>query len=182
MTRPRITPGTARQLGPVGWAISRGAGLIARTRPPQLLVTLGRHRRLFLGWLVFATRLMPRGLLPRRETELVILRTAHLRGCRYEFDHHVELGRRAGLGPGDVARVVAGPDAAGWSQRERAMLRTVDALHQRGDLGDEEWSSLSVHLDEREAIELCMLIGHYQMLATTIAALRIQPDMAAARA
>jgi hypothetical protein len=27
-----------------------------------------------------------------------------------------------------------------------------------------------------EAIELCMLAGHYEMLATTIAALRIQPD------
>jgi AhpD family alkylhydroperoxidase len=173
---PRVAPGTRRQLGPLGWGISRGAGLLTRTQPPHLFLTLGRHRSLFRGWLVFASRLMPRGRLPRRETELVILRVAHLRECRYEFDHHVRLARRAGVGPKDIARVVAGPDAPGWSPRERVLLHTVDALHERQDLNDREWSNLSHHLDDREAIELCLLIGHYEMLATTIAVLRIQPD------
>ena len=70
----------------------------AGTSPPNLFLTLGRHRKLFRGWLRFAGRLMPGGKLPRRETELVILRVAHLRSCQYEFDHHVHLGRRAGLG------------------------------------------------------------------------------------
>jgi alkylhydroperoxidase family enzyme len=49
-------------------------------------------------------------------------------------------------------------------------------LHQQGDLDDATWSELRRHLDEREAIELCLLAGHYEMLATAIAALRIQPD------
>jgi AhpD family alkylhydroperoxidase len=119
---------------------------------------------------------MPGGTLPRDETELVILRVAHLRGCRYEFDHHVRLARRAGLGPDDVARVVAGPGAPGWSPRERATLEAVDALHATGDLPDTTWDALRAHLDEREAIELCLLAGHYEMLATVVTALRIAPD------
>ena len=59
-------------------------------------MTLGRHRPLFRGWLRFAGRLMPGGKLPRRETEMVILRVAHLRQCAYEFEHHARLARRAG--------------------------------------------------------------------------------------
>lgn len=173
---PRISPGGRESVGRLAWVVSWIAGRVAGTPPPNLFLTLGRHRALFRGWLRFAGRLMPGGTLPRRETELVILRVAHLRECRYEFEHHVRLGRRAGLTPGDVRRVVEGPSASGWSARERALLVATDELHHRGDLTDETWSELRSHLDERGAIELVMLVGHYEMLATTITALRIQPD------
>jgi AhpD family alkylhydroperoxidase len=151
------------------------------TGPPNLFLTLGRHRKLFRGWLRFAGRLMPGGVLPRRETELVILRVAHLASCRYEFDHHVRLGRRAGLDKADFERVVQGPGAPGWSAREQVMLSAVDEMHADRDLDDRSWESLREHLGEREAIEFCMLVGHYEMLATTIATLRIQPDRAGPR-
>jgi AhpD family alkylhydroperoxidase len=146
------------------------------TRPMHLFLTLGRHRSLFWSWLLFASQLMPGGRLPRRESELLILRVAHLRDCRYEFEHHVRLGRRAGVGKDDVERVRQGPGAPGWSPREAALLTAADELHANGDIGDEAWHALRAHLGEREAIELCMLVGHYEMLATVIAALRIQPD------
>jgi AhpD family alkylhydroperoxidase len=119
--------------------------------------------------------MMPRGRLPRRETELVILRVAHLRDCRYEFDHHVRLGRRAGLTGDDIRRVVEGPQA-GWPPREATLLEAVDELHRDGDLSDSTWQRLRAGHDERQLIELVMLAGHYEMLATAIRTLRIQPD------
>ena len=76
----------------------------------------------------------------------------------------------------ELERVATGPDAEGWPARERALLAAVDGLHHDGDLDDATWSTLREHLGEREAIELCMLVGHYEMLATTITALRIEPD------
>jgi AhpD family alkylhydroperoxidase len=124
----------------------------------------------------FAGRLMPGGILPRRDTELVILRVAHLRACSYEYRHHVRLGRRAGLSADDITRVADGPDAAGWTPRQHVLLTAVDELHREGDLVDETWTALRGQLGERECIEFCMLVGHYQMLAMTIAALRIQPE------
>jgi AhpD family alkylhydroperoxidase len=120
---------------------------------------------------------MPGGTLPRRESELVILRVAHLRGCQYEFDHHVRLGRRAGVDADDVTRILAGPSASGWASRELAILRAVDMMHERQDLDDDTWSDLHTHLDDAKCIELCLLIGHYEMLATAITTLRIQPDL-----
>ena len=175
-TGARIAPGSRRDVGLLGWVVSQVSGRVSGTSAPNLFLTLGRHRPLFRGWLRFAGRLMPGGKLPRRETELVILRVAQLRSCRYELDHHVHLGRRAGVTDDDVERLRAGPEAAGWSAREHAILAAVDALHHRQDLSDAEWAELRRHLDEREAIELLLLAGHYEMLATTIAALRIQAD------
>ena len=65
-------------------------------RPPNLFSTLARHRRLFRAWLRFAGALMPRGSLPRADTELVILRVAHNSRCEYEWRHHERLGPRPG--------------------------------------------------------------------------------------
>lgn len=172
----RIEPGDRRQLGLIGWTITRASGTVGGTTPPNLFRTLGRHRALFRGWLRFASKLMPNGTLPRRETELVILRVAHLKSCAYEFHHHVHLGAQAGVTDADVARVVEGPDADGWTKREQTLIDTVDRLHRDGDLSDEAWAALRHHLDERSTIELILLVGHYEMLATALNTLRIQPD------
>jgi AhpD family alkylhydroperoxidase len=173
---PRVTPGGRSDVGLVTWGFSGVAGRVQGTGRPHLFLTLGRHRRLFRGWLRFAGRLMPFGTLPRRETELVILRVAHLRGCAYEWEHHRHLSRRAGVTAADIARVEEGPGAAGWTERERAVLAAVEGLHRDGDLDDATWDALRAHLDEREAIELVLLAGHYEMLATAIGTLRIAPD------
>ena len=173
---PRITPGNRHEAGAFAWGFAQLSGLVTRTSPPNLFLTMGRRPKLFRGWLRFAGRLMPGGTLPRRETELTILRVAHLRQCAYEFEHHVRLGRRAGVTAADVDRVKAGPEADGWTPRERALLRATDALHQTQDLDDATWAALRTFLDEATTIEFVMLVGHYEMLATFITTLRIQPD------
>lgn len=160
----------------MNWTISQVVGRAGGTGPPNLFLTMARQRALFRGWLRFAGRLMPGGKLARRETELVILRVAHLRSCRYEFDHHVRLGRRAGVTDADLDRITEGPQAEGWPARERAILTAVDELHRDQDLSDETWAALGEHLDARRIVELLMLVGHYELLATFIGTLRIQPD------
>ena len=98
--------------------------------PPNLFTTLARHRRLFWPWLLFAGRLMPRGSLPRADTELLILRVAH--NCemrlRVEPPRADRSQRRASAE--DVARVREGAGAAGWTRgHEALLLRAADELH-----------------------------------------------------
>jgi AhpD family alkylhydroperoxidase len=176
MTAPRITPGNRHEAGLFAWACAQVAGRLTHTNPPNLFLTMGRQHKLFRGWLRFAGRLMPGGTLPRRESELVILRVAHLRRCDYEFTHHVALGKRAGVTPDDVALVKAGPTAPGWSPRERVLLEAVDLLHGKQDLDDSAWDALRGYLDDAEAVEFVLLVGHYEMLATFVNTLRIRTD------
>ena len=173
---PRITPGDRSQIGWRNWAIANGAGLAARGNPPRIFTTLGRHRRLFRAWIRFAGTLMPRGKLPREETELVILRVAHNSGSEYEWSHHERLGRRAGLSDEEISRARQGPDAPGWSQRQALLLRAADEMHFERKIGRELWARLAAELDEVLLIELCMLIGHYEMLAMTLNTLEVQPE------
>ena len=176
MTAPRVAPGTRQQVGLVNWAFAQVSGRVTGTNPPNLFLTLGRHRRLFRGWLRFAGHLMPGGRIDRRTTELVILRVAHLAGCEYELEHHRHLARRAKIDAAELDRVVVGPGAPGWSDRERAVLAAVDELHAQRDLTDGTWDAVRSQLDEEQAIELVLLVVHYEMLATAIRTLRIETD------
>ncbi|HVU01514.1 MAG TPA: carboxymuconolactone decarboxylase family protein [Polyangiaceae bacterium] len=176
MTKTRLTPASLKALGPVNWLLCRVISRAAGTREAHLFTALGRQRRLFRAWLRFAGRLMPGGTLSRRKSEMVILRVAHLRACAYELDHHRRLAKRAGLRENDVERIFAGPGATGWSDEERVLLAAVDALVEQKDLDDVLWARLRTHYAEPELVELCLLVGHYEMLATTITALRVQRD------
>jgi AhpD family alkylhydroperoxidase len=171
---PRISPGDRREAGVFAWGFAQVAGRVTRTAPPTLFLTMGRQHKLFRGWLRFAGRLMPGGSLPRRDTELVILRVAHLRGCAYEFEHHVRMGKRAGVTSEDIERITGPLDA--WQGRELALLTAVDALIRDRDLDDTSWQGLREHLDESHAVEFLLLVGHYDMLATFLGTLRIEPD------
>ncbi len=172
----RVPPGTFAELGPINWLLCRLLSLGAGVPDAHLFSTLGRQRPLFRSWLVFSSRLMPGGTLSRKDTEMVILRVAHLRECAYERDHHVRLGRRAGITRALLAAIDEGPDSTKLSLRERALLAAVDDLVLRKDLTDARWDELARYYEAPKIIEICLLVGQYEALATTIRALRIQRD------
>jgi alkylhydroperoxidase family enzyme len=173
---PRISPGSRREIGFVNSAITRLIGVATRTGPPNVFTTLARNRRLFRRWLWFAGALMPGGKLPRADTELVILRVAHNCGSDYEWGHHVRLGKRAGLDQATIERVRSGPGAPEWTDRQRMLLSAADELHADRFISDPTWTELEAALADAELIELCMLVGHYEMLAMTLNSLEVQPD------
>jgi AhpD family alkylhydroperoxidase len=176
MPEPRIAPGTRDEIGAVNAAIARLLGVATGSGPPHLFTTLARHRGLFRRWLRFAGALMPGGRLPRVDSELVILRVAHNCGCDYEWRHHERLGEAAGLSAEEVQRARSGPDAPGWTPRQALLLRAADELHADRTISDGLWAELRPLLSDPDLIELCLLVGHYEMLAMTLNALAVQPD------
>ncbi|WP_405178516.1 carboxymuconolactone decarboxylase family protein [Nocardia sp. NBC_01377] len=175
-SQPRISPGRLRELGPINWVVWQVLSRAAGTADAHLFSTLGRTGGLFRGWLHYSGKLMPGGRLTRHESELVILRVAHLRECDYETDHHIRLGRRAGVTRDILERLRTGPDAPGWSPAHRALLTAVDRIVATRDIDDAAWSELAAHYDERRLIEIVLLANQYEGLASTITALRIQRD------
>jgi alkylhydroperoxidase family enzyme len=122
---------------------------------------------------------MPGGKLPRPETELVILRVAHNTGSEYEWSQHERMGARVGLREEEISRVRIGPDAPGWSERQELLLLAADEMHDKRQIEAELWARLTPHFDEVRLIELCLLIGHYEMLAMTLNTLEVEPELSA---
>ncbi len=171
---PRLAPASPHELRPLARIVAVVAGRLSGGGPPNIFTTLGRHPRLFRSWLRYSARLMPFGRLPRRDTELVILRVAWRCGSAYEWHQHVPIAMRAGLSPDEVAGVADSPASAGFTPRQRALLAVSDELLAERALTDPTWSAVQATLGDREAIELCLLIGHYQGLASTLGGLGIQ--------
>jgi alkylhydroperoxidase family enzyme len=145
-------------------------------RPVNVFTTLARHPELFKDWLRLGARLLAGGTLDPRERELAILRTAHNCGSDYEWAQHVIIGREAGLEPEEVEAAGRPLDDHPWRDGERLVLEAADELHATHTLGDSTWRRLAERYDERQLIELPMLVGHYTMLAYALNALRVQVE------
>ena len=170
-----MPPAPVRQLRPLARLVASTTGRLTGTGPPAIFTTLGRHPRLFRAWLFYSAHLMPFGTLPRRDSELVILRVAWQCGAAYEWWHHVPLGLRAGLRPDEIAaaaeRAVGTPISPNVSE---LLVAITDELLTQRALSDDTWQAARQTLTEREVIETCLLVGHYQGLASAIGGLGIQ--------
>jgi alkylhydroperoxidase family enzyme len=169
----RVPPAPLRRLGPVALVTAIGSGRVLRSQPANIFRVLGRHPGLFRAWLRYSGKLMPRGTLPRVDAELVILRVAWRTDAAYEWHQHVLLGGRAGLGGAEIERA-ASEDMAGWTARQEMLVRATDELLASRRLTDAAWEALGRELDTRGAIELCLLVGQYQGLATALGGLGVQ--------
>jgi AhpD family alkylhydroperoxidase len=173
---PRIRPGTRREIGWINTGIVKVVGFMVGGEPPRVFTTMARHRALFRGWMGFGGKLMSAGKLARVEAELVILRVAHQTGSEYEWSQHEQLAELAGLSREEIARVKLGSEAPGWGERQALMLAAVDELLSDNRIGDELWARLVLRFDEIELIELCLLTGHYAMVAMALNSLGVVPD------
>ena len=76
---------------------SSGAHALATAAPLNILGTIAHHEQLLDVFVPMATQLGTGSRLPKRELELLALRTAWRAQSAYEWVHHVDYGLEAGL-------------------------------------------------------------------------------------
>ncbi|MDR3418608.1 MAG: carboxymuconolactone decarboxylase family protein [Nevskia sp.] len=174
----RLPVPSPRRRGPLFRAVSLLARAFGREQVPDLFAVLHVHRRLFWPWLLFASRLMPRGRLPARDRERIILRMAWNCRSRYEWGQHVEIALSIGMSDADILRVAQGP-AACADPAGRALLQACDELHREQCVTPATWAALAARYEQKLLIEFLMLAGHYVMLAGFLnsAGLRLEPPV-----
>ena len=160
----RLLPPPVAQRGLLFRTVSKASRLFGRQHIPDIFSVFHINSRLFWAWLFFASRLMPGGRLPAREREKIILRTAWNSRSRYEWGQHVDIAIRVGVSDEDIVRVTRGP-ATFDDPRQRALMQACDDLFARQIISTATWTQLSAHYDEKNLIEIVILIGHYQMIA-----------------
>jgi alkylhydroperoxidase family enzyme len=138
---------------------------------------MAHHPKLLDTWLRFSGPLLLAGTLSRRQGELLVLRTAANCDSAYEWDQHVLIARELGFGDAEFEALRLQPFAPQpFSVEERRLLTAADELHQQGGISAGTWNDLSAGLSDAQLVELCILVGHYHMLAMLIASAGVRPE------
>ena len=149
------------------------AGEAPEAALPPLIRTMLRHPGLFARQVDISGELLGRGALPARDRELVVLRVAWLSQAPFEWGEHVHIGKTAGITGEEIERITQDSSAPGWSEQDRALLRAVDELRADAMISDATWRTLEQRYDERQLIELVIVIGQYQTIAYYQNSLRV---------
>ena len=145
--------------------------------PIQLFRVFARRPELaegIAGWGRYY--LSRRSALSLRHRELVIDRTTARCGADYEWGVHIAVfAGKAELSDVQVQSLAAGsPGDPCWQDSgDRAVLRSVDALHDSHDLADDVWSDLVEAVGEDGALEVTLLSGWYHAISYAVRALRL---------
>jgi hypothetical protein len=75
-----------------------------------------------------------------------------------------------------VERIAVGPEAPGWSDLERALLRAVDELVGDALIGNETWALLAAELEEQQLMDLVFTVGVYEVFAMALRTFAVPLD------
>lgn len=175
---PRYAPLKLDEVSPEGQEqvdAIRAAFSIPESRPfPDVSLIQLRHPGMFRGQMVLGIELA-KGSIPVRDRELAILRISLLARCPFEWCEHVDIGKAFGLSGEEIERVIDGSDAPGWTEHEAALLRCVEEMLADYCPSDATWETLAKTYDEKQMLELPLLVGAYAMTAIQLNSLKIQP-------
>jgi alkylhydroperoxidase family enzyme len=151
---PPYDPVTAEQLE--RW---RPPGL--HVEPLALLRLLARHP----------------GLLPPRDRELLLCRSAVRAGSDYAWGvHAATLAPQAGLSP-EVLDALARPGVpAALEPADALLVAAADELHDSATLSPATLDALSDRYDDARLVELVLLCGWYRTLSTLVNAAGLAPE------
>jgi alkylhydroperoxidase family enzyme len=142
----------------------------------NLYKTMLNHPQLYGPRSRFGSYLQRDSMLDPETRELAIMRTAYNIGSAYEWAHHVEYAKAAGLSDVDIARIARGPSVSAWNERQRAVLQAADELRREAFISNTTWATLAKHYDMKERIEIVYTVGGYTMTGLAINSFGIQVE------
>lgn len=125
-----------------------------------------RNVALCRSWVAWVSHLAYGSDLPLRDKALLELRTLYL--CHNDYgwsEHSLSAVRRGVFTDEELLRIAEGPQAAGWSSFEAAVLRAADELHADQFIRDATWKTLAERYNEEQLIEVTFRVANYTMTA-----------------
>ncbi|SHK51415.1 4-carboxymuconolactone decarboxylase [Pseudonocardia thermophila] len=144
-------------------------GLIGPPNAWLLSPRLARGLERFGGALRFDLSLSP------RSREIAILLLAFHRQSPFELYAHRKAGRAAGLSDEEIEGLATRTPPAFTSDEERAVFDATLALLDRKTLDDDEFAAATAVIGKRGVLELVVLLGWYDSIATQLSVFGVVP-------
>jgi alkylhydroperoxidase family enzyme len=171
LSEPRVKPLSLNEMDEEQREVVKRA---AFDEPLNIHLTLARHAKLLKRWLVFAAHILNKSSFPAREREIAILRIGHLCKAGYEWAQHVDIGKQVGLTDKEIEMIKRGPDAEGWSAKDRTILCATDELHSDAFITDKTWNELKKTYNDNQIMDLIFAVGNYNLVSMALNSLGVQ--------
>ena len=149
-------------------ALADAAPGMKKPPPVNVLGLFAHHPALARSFLAYNGYLTSRAsTVDRRTRELVILRVAWRRRCRYEWAQHTLIAKQAGVTDKEFAQLRADVATPGPAPEGSVslLIGAVDELLDDSGLSDQTYQALAAELDDRQLMDLVFTIGTYALLA-----------------
>jgi alkylhydroperoxidase family enzyme len=113
------------------------------------------------------------GTLEPRTRELVICTVAAHWGSDYEWYAHSRVAREVGVSEAELQSVRERAIAPGLADAEEAALRLATALLRDRRVGGDLYDAVVAHHGPAGLVEICTVVGYYQLLAGMLAAVDV---------
>jgi alkylhydroperoxidase family enzyme len=122
--------------------------------------------------------LLGRSKLDPRLRELAILQVGYSARSPYEYSHHIEIGRQAGLSDDDIRAIAS--ESAGQETHlndlERAVLRAARDLTLEIAISDDTFAVLNENLESAPLVDLVLTISFYNGVVRVLSALEVDVE------
>jgi AhpD family alkylhydroperoxidase len=109
-----------------------------------------------------------------RKREIAILRVAHVTRSRYEWHQHVTIARRVGVTDEEIAKIAVDGPVRGLDEEGNLLCRVADEISRDVRLSDEALSAILERYGRRQAVELILVCGHFNMVSRILESTRVE--------
>lgn len=74
---------------------------------------------------------------------------------------HLPMAKGYGFSDEVLARIPKGASAAGWDDKQRALLSAADELHYDSFISDDTWKKLSSYYNTKQMLDILFFVGTY---------------------
>jgi 4-carboxymuconolactone decarboxylase len=129
------------------------------------------------AWQAFNSVIRFKSALDEQARELAIMRVSQLNGADYQFQIHAsKYAPEAGITPQQIAALGGSEHSSLFQPAHRALLAYADAMTVTIEVSDDVFDKLRRHYNDKQIIELTVLIGAYNMHTRVGRALRLDPE------
>lgn len=175
-SEPRIPPLREEELSEDALSLAtklRSLFGLETTELPDSIATMLRHPEIYRAQVEYVVQRAKAMTLNPRDLELVILRTGWLCRSDYTWGEHVNFGKKAGLSSAEIEWLTEGSAATGWSDRDRALNRLAEELHEDACVSEGTWAVIAQNFTDKQIIELLMMVGFYHEIAFLYNSMRV---------
>lgn len=151
----------------------------ADKNPP--LLTYAHHPHLAEVFSQFNIHLLTTNVLPVKQRQIAIMRTAWITKATYMWSSHLNTSRLCGLSDDMYGPIQRGAEDPYFTEFEQTIIRATEDLVYDHKVSDKNWNALMAEWDNQQMLDFLFTVGAYVLTAGVMRSTGVQrlPDLLA---